>query len=407
MNEAWKRFLTLYIIQFLQLLDFISIAPSGALFVTQHQIRSSTISWSLSVYSVTAIFGSFALSSQWFKSFHFSTKKTLILLLSLFVFSQLILAVSVGDLTFIFSRLLGGLTGGLMGSIAYSQLKNISDHDHGIWNGRIQTAQSMVALVGLPVCLFVISQIGSRGYFVLTSVFTLSIIYYLTQTQFLSQSLSQSTKEEQSQRQASPLNFKLFIHHSDIVVTGFLCFLSSYLFMSQLPNYLLNARQVSPSALSTAYSISGILTLLLSGSIGKLSKPLTAYGWLMVFAFLLIGVQWGFNASSISLIVYLGLPLYLVLSTGRAIHQRGIVLQKNNDDSVQMHLINNISIRTGILISGVLLAWIAAKSDHDIQKTFKIANAVSMACSLLTMIAIVFFAHKTKTLVTSKEIKSN
>jgi predicted MFS family arabinose efflux permease len=130
MNEAWKRFLTLYIIQFLQLLDFISIAPSGALFVTQHQIRSSTISWSLSVYSVTAIFGSFALSSQWFKSFHFSTKKTLILLLSLFVFSQLILAVSVGDLTFIFSRLLGGLTGGLMGSIAYSQLKNISDHDH-------------------------------------------------------------------------------------------------------------------------------------------------------------------------------------------------------------------------------------------------------------------------------------
>jgi LytS/YehU family sensor histidine kinase len=59
------------------------------------------------------------------------------------------------------------------------------------------------------------------------------------------------------------------------------------------------------------------------------------------------------------------------------------------------------------LISGVLLAWISAKSDHDIQKTFKIANAVSMACSLLTMIAIVFFAHKTKALMTSREIKSN
>lgn len=370
MNEPWKRFITLYLIQFLQLLDFISIGPTGAMFVSEQKILTSSISFSLGAYSVTAILGSVIIAR--FRKME--PKLLLIVLLTFFTLSQVALAFRVTDLTFIVSRLIGGFTGGLMGAISYSQLSSIEDKNQGVWNGRIQTAQSLVTLVGLPVCLLLIAGFGARIYFSITSTLTLIVILNLGTSSFL---------KRQIPNEESSLSLKSITRHLDIIFSGFICYFASFLFISQMPNFLLNIKKISTNELSIAYAISGILTLLISGSIGKMSDRYNAKSLLIFFASLLIASQLIFSSQLSSYaILFFGLPFYLILSTGRAIHQRSIILQKKNEDSVLMHLINNISLRSGILLSGVTLGIISTYHS-DISDVFRIANFSSIICGIL------------------------
>ncbi|MBC7397950.1 MAG: MFS transporter [Bdellovibrionales bacterium] len=375
MTPAWKRFLTLYLVQFLQLLDFISIAPTGALFVSSHKIESSSISYALGAYSAAAIAGSFLMA----KFRGPNPRLTLLVLLGLFTLSQLLLMLVVGDASFIFARVLGGLTGGLMGSIAYSQLSAIDDNNHGLWNGRIQTAQSMVTLVGLPACLTVISSLGSNIYFGIIVVLAAVLGIILYQSRFL---------KPYGILNHSHITMKAMKAHSDIIVTGFSVYFASFLFISQMPNYLINARGVGAGHLSLAYSVSGVLTIILSGTIGKFGDTKNSKLLLAIFCVLILATQMlFFGFIGLNVCLFLGLPFYLLLSTGRAIHQRGIILQKKAEDSISMHLINNVAIRCGILASGLALGLISARFEN-IADVFKFANVASMLCGLLLACAL-------------------
>jgi predicted MFS family arabinose efflux permease len=374
MTEAWKRFSILYLIQFLQLLDFISISPTGAIFVEHRLITSNSISFGLGAYSLTAICASFAVP----KISKGQTKKTLMILIGIFCLAQILLASSVTQFTFILARIIGGMTGGVMGALAYSQLSWISTEGSGKWNGLIQTAQSIVSLVGIPACLMIVSKFGTVPYFLGMSILScLTII-----------AVNNSVIVEQSSAKSNHSSLKVFLNHSDIIFTGFVIYLAAFLFISQLPNYLINELKISTQELSLAYSLSGIATLTLAAGIGKLGDSINTKILLIISCVMIIPIQILFQLDlPIYFTLYFGLPVYLLLSTGRAIQQRGIILSKKDDDSVSMHLINNIAIRAGILVSGLILGLIAT-FNSDIKNLFMTANYASILCGISVIVTL-------------------
>ena len=356
-------------IQFLQLLDFISTSIVGAILIKQQLINSNTISYSLITYSLASIGGSLFVG----RITQHSTKKTLIILLFLFAISQLILGIKISELTFILSKTLGGATGGLMGSIAYSQLGNIdAGKNTGLWNGRIQTAQSLVSIIGLPLSILTSSQLGPQVYFFFMFGMSLIIVIKLSTTDFISETQSHRPK----------VDAVFLVEHADIFATGLVCYLSAFLFVTHLANYLTNAQNASSSKLSLAYSLSGVITILFSGSIGKIADNKNSKLLLSLALGLTIIPQIIFNFSdSTNILLFIALPTYLLFSTAVAIYQRGIILARKEISSFSLHLLNAIAIRIGILISGIILSGLL-KHDNNLSNVFKLSTKVSIIFSL-------------------------
>lgn len=377
MSDSWKNFTILYSIQFLQLLDFMSITPLGAIFVKGSYLDSAAISYSLSAYSIAAIVSSFLISNFGRKN----PKRTLICLLSLFSISQLVLILPITSKLFISAKVIGGLTGGLMGAISYSQLNNIEvGKNTGLWNGRIQTAQSLATIAGIPFCLLIVSNFGSTAYYCFMTAWSAMTVIFFSKSNFIKSTQSSNAK----------INFKLVIKHMDVLLTGFICYLASFLFISHMANYLVNHLHVNANELSFSYVISGVITMVLAGTVGRFGERRAAYKLLALAIILIIIPQLAFRFTSNStVLLYLAIPIYLLLSNARAIYQRAIILQKNAEDSFVLHLMNNIAVRTGILSSGLILGMMAYKTD-SISELFMDANNLSIIISLTMLIILVF-----------------
>lgn len=380
MTIAWKRFTTLYLIQFVQLFDFMSIGPIGAIFVEKSLIQSSTIPTSITAYSISAIVGSLFVDRLKQQGAKFS----LIVLLLIFSLQYVLLSLMVNDSTFVFARVIGGLTGGLIGSFAYSQLGSAEfTSNAGLWNGRIQTVQSMVTLIGIPACMFAISKLGAQIFFPALFLSSLGLAWYVSK--------STITDLRTHGKRTEPISC-LLKSHFDIIFTGFFCYLAAFLFITLMPNYILNSRGISQKELSLAYSISGVITLITAGSLGRFNSRVKSEILLTISALTIALPQLlFFKTSNLNLVLYLGVPTYLLISTARAIYQRGIILQKKSHDSVVLHSINNIAIRSGILTSGIIL-WGLSQYTKSISESFWYSNAASIACGL---ILVTFITLKT------------
>lgn len=375
MPESWKNFFILYSIQFLQLLDFMSISPLGGLFVKEAKFDSSTISFALATYSVAAILSSLFVGNVGRKE----PKKTLLGSLILFSVSQLVLMLPITSLLFVCAKALGGLTGGLMGAIAYSQLNSIEQGKNtGLWNGRIQTAQSLAVIIGIPFCLIIVSSLGSKAYFMFMTCWSfLTLLFFNRANFFLS-----------TERNELKLNFSFAVQNLDIIFSGFLVYLAAFLFISHMANYFLNHLQTSASELSISYAISGSLTLLLAGFIGQFAERKSAAKLLSLSVIAIMIPQLLFiQSSDKSLLLYLAVPLYLLVSNARAIYQRSLILEKKAKDSFLLHLLNNIAVRIGILTSGIVLAFIAHR-EHGVDQLFRIANIASIVVGLGVLVGL-------------------
>lgn len=380
MSDSWKNFTILYSIQFLQLLDFMSITPLGAIYVKNSNLDSAAISYSLSAYSIAAIISSFLISNFGRKN----PKRTLICLLSLFSVSQLVLILPITSKLFISAKVIGGLTGGLMGAISYSQLNNIeTGKNTGLWNGRIQTAQSLATIAGIPFCLLIVTNFGSTTYYCFMTVWSVLTVIFFSQSNFIKSTQTSNAK----------INLNLVWKNMDVLLTGFICYLSSFLFISHMANYLVNHLHVNANELSFSYVISGVITMLLAGTVGRFGEKRAAYK-LLGLAIVLISIpQLGFRfITNSSILLYLAIPTYLLLSNARAIYQRAIILQKNAEDSFILHLLNNIAVRTGILSSGLVLGMMAYKTN-SVYELFINANDLSMIISLAMLIILIFLSR--------------
>lgn len=374
MQSYWKNFFILYSVQFMQLLDFMSISPLGALFVRQNHIDSKTISFSLTAYSIAAIISSFIVARHGRQQ----PKSTLFGLVAIFSLSQLVLIFPISATLFIAAKVIGGFTGGLMGSIAYSQISNIEDGQRtGLWNGRIQTAQSIATIAGIPFCLMMVSSFGSSAYFIFMTLWSWLTLFMFSKANFMKPAASQT----------SELNWGFASRNLDVVISGFVVYFASFLFIAQLANYLLNVEALSPEQLSLSYTISGVLTLITSGTIGSLGEKFPATRLLILTLFLICLPQLAFFSVGAPLILaFAAVPAYLLISNARAIYQRSLILQKGSGESFLLHLLNNIVVRTGILSSGVVLGFMG--NSMDVEELFFTANKLSMMLNLALAIGL-------------------
>lgn len=376
MPNHWKNFLILYSIQTLHLLDFMSIAPLGAILVKNGDISSEAISYALAAYSTSAIISSICLSSAGKDA----PKRTLLQLLLFFTISQIIFFFPLSSHTFVIAKFVSGMTGGLMNAIAFSQLINIESGSRtGVWNGRIQTAQSIATIIGIPLCIMLVNSFGARTYFSLTTFLVLVTATTLNQSSFIKTSSAQSAENL----------FRVFRSNWEIFVSGLLCYLAAFLFISHMSNYLVNFLNIHPDTLSLSFAFSGILTLFFAGPLGGLAEHRNARILLGVSLVLIILPQLGFIfLNSEKLLLFVLLPSYLALSNARAIFQRALILQKKNQDSYKLHLLNNIAIRSGIILSGMVLSVLASNSSH-IGNLFQSANALALLANVLLLIGLI------------------
>ena len=386
MSTAWSRFFVLYAIQFLQLIDFMSIAPTGAIFHKDGYIDSNTIAFSITAYSIAAILGSLVIRKFENPNSIHLLKKMLIV----FSLSQLVLLIGINNNSFIFARILGGLTGGLIGAIAYSKLHLIEDGKNtGLWNGRVQTAQSLITLIGIPMCLLIITKLDTKVYYFLTFILSLILPFNLKVFSIANESNLKNDK----------IAFNVF-KNLDILLTGFFCYLSAFLFITNLPNYLINEKNISADQLSVAYATSGIITILIAGSLGKIADSINPKILLFISIVLISLIQVGFFRFSTISSLFLMLPAYLLLSTARMIYQRSIILRKKDQDIASMHILNNICIRAGVLSSGLIIGYIVSR--QSLALSIKLTNRYSIYSSILTLLFVFGFLLKEKITISQK-----
>ena len=369
MSLHWKRFFLLYMIQFVQLLDFMAIAPGGAILVKAGYITAQTISYALTLYALAAILGSFLI--QKFKN----TESTRFLawLLMFFSLSQIIPSIQMNDATFLIARLIGGVSGGVMASLVFSKLKHIGhEGDAGLWNGRIQTVQSVIGILGIPISILMISNFGSSFFYLsLAGVAGFAAVVFFKTNIF---------EESPSQAQAIRLSLK---GNADLVLSGFFSYFAAFLLIINLPNYLINSGAVQPAQLSLAYTVSGILTVLLGGKIGALNRIHKAAKLMMITLVLIMVIQLLFFKVSPMITLFVMLPVYLLLSTARMIYQRGIILEKKNQSSAELHLLNNVVVRCGILAAGLINGWIYV--GQALEHEMNVLNYASIGASVILL----------------------
>ncbi len=372
MTNSWNFFLTIYITLMLQLIDFLLITPLGGMLASNQLIDSATISYSVTLYSVSAILGSLIIAKLSSKEINLIVS----ILLTILAISNLILFLHQSNMAFLLSKLLSGLGGGIVAPIAYSQISNIKQiSTPGQWNGRLQTTQSIAIVFGVPVLIILAEKASYRAtYGTLALLFFLMAIYIFSTKKFVNN--------------LKPKNENLSIYkdiklHLYIPITAYLAFLASFLFIIQFPNYLLNTLYVSPKTLAFSYTVCGLLTFLFSGNIGKLGdrenyKNLFALSCilLVLLQFMLLFIKSG----TIACLIFF--PLYILFSNARAIFQRNLIIKLGKgSDVTNLHLLNNVFIRFGILSSGLVIGALSIVIPK-LSLVFKASNILSILVSI-------------------------
>ncbi len=175
--------LILFLIQFIDVLDFMIVMPLGPDFATELGIKESNLGWLASSYTIAAAFSGI-LSSTFID--RFERKKVLIITLLGLTIANIFSSFAWNIESMLASRFLAGSFGGPATSICFAIISDLfAEKKRGAVMGKVMSGFSLAAIFGVPIGLEISTRFGWHASFymvaLLSIIATILVILYLPQ----------------------------------------------------------------------------------------------------------------------------------------------------------------------------------------------------------------------------------
>jgi predicted MFS family arabinose efflux permease len=265
-------------LQFTIVLDFMLLAPLGALVIPALKITPSQFGWLVSVYAFSA--GLSGLLTAGFAD-RFDRKKLLLFFYSGFLAGTLLCGLASSYHLLLIARMITGLFAGVVGSVSFAIVTDLFPMGmRGRVMGVIQTAFAASSVLGMPLALLISTRWGwNASFFLVVAVSALvgGLIWaYL-------RPVDEHLKHHPDR---SPLHHLIQTVSNRLYLQGFattgLLSVGGFMLMPFMSVFMVHNLGLPIEKLPLVYMVTGAFSILAGPLIGRASD---AYGTLRVFGF--------------------------------------------------------------------------------------------------------------------------
>ncbi|HEY4442702.1 MAG TPA: MFS transporter [Steroidobacteraceae bacterium] len=278
--SGYQKFVTavLAFLQFTIVLDFMLLAPLGALVIPALKITPSQFGWLVSVYAFSA--GLSGLLTAGFAD-RFDRKKLLLFFYSGFLAGTLLCGLASTYHLLLVARMITGLFAGVVGSVSFAIVTDLFPMGmRGRVMGVIQTAFAASSVLGMPLALLLATRWGwNASFFLVAAVSALvgGLIWaYL-------RPVDEHLKHHPDR---SPLHHLIQTVSNRLYLQGFattgLLTVGGFMLMPFMSVFMVHNLGLPIDKLPLVYMVTGAFSILAGPLIGRASD---AYGTLRVFGF--------------------------------------------------------------------------------------------------------------------------
>jgi predicted MFS family arabinose efflux permease len=275
----------LAVTMFTVVLDFMIMSPLGDMLMKQLSLQPSQFGVAVSAYAFSA--GISGLLTAGFAD-KFDRKKLLLFFYIGFILGTVLCSVANSYVTLLLARIITGLFGGVIGSIAMAIIADLFDiHHRGRVMGFVQMGFGASQVLGIPFGLFLANHWGWRIPFVFVAAMAALIAL------FIYLKLKPVTEHLAKQHDRTPLRHLLHTFAQKNYRIGFLstAFLSigGFMMMPFGSAFAINNLKITPEELPFLFMVSGVSSLVVMPLIGRLSDKIDKFKlfaiasvWMMV-----------------------------------------------------------------------------------------------------------------------------
>jgi len=278
--SSYQKFVAtvLAFLQFTIVLDFMLLAPLGALVIPALKITPSQFGWLVSVYAFSA--GLSGLLAAGFAD-RFDRKKLLLFFYSGFLAGTLLCGLAGSYNLLLLARMITGLFAGVVGSVAFAIVTDLFPLEmRGRVMGVIQTAFAASSVLGIPLALLLSTRWGwNAPFFLLVAVSALVGGLIWTYLRPVDEHLKHHPDRGPLHHLIQTVSNRLYLQ--GFATTGLLS-VGGFMLMPFMSVFMVHNIGLPTEKLPLVYMITGAFSILAGPLIGRASD---AYGKLKVFGF--------------------------------------------------------------------------------------------------------------------------
>lgn len=260
-------------LQFTIVLDFMIMAPLGAMMMPALNITPTQFGLIVSVYAFSA--GASGLLAAGFAD-KFDRKKMLMFFYTGFLIGTLFCGLAPTYHFMIAARMITGIFGGVIGSIVFAMVTDLFPYEkRGRVMGVVQTAFAASQVMGMPVGLYISNKWGWHSPFIMIVIIG-AVVGAIIWSKLLPVDGHLKIKQEKT-----PLQHLIFTATKPDYVFAFLSVallsIGGFMMMPFSSAYLVNNLKISLDELPLVYLLTGICTIITGPYIGKLSDKFGKY----------------------------------------------------------------------------------------------------------------------------------
>ena len=256
--------------QFTVVLDFMVMSPLGDMLIKSMSLSTSQFGFAVSAYAFSAGFSGLLTAGFADK---FDRKKLLLFFYVGFIAGTLFCGLSTSYFMLLAARIITGLFGGVIGSIAMAILADLFPlHQRGRAMGFMQMGFGASQVLGIPISLYIANHWGWQSPFLMIVVLG-GIIWLLTMLK-----LRPITRHLELQTEKTAVTHLWHTLREHRYRTGFLMTallsLGGFMMMPWGSAFAVNNLHVSWEQLPILFMVSGIAALIIMPLVGKLSDKI-------------------------------------------------------------------------------------------------------------------------------------
>jgi predicted MFS family arabinose efflux permease len=278
--SGYQKFVVavLAFLQFTIVLDFMLLAPLGALVIPALKITPSQFGWLVSVYAFSA--GLSGLLTAGFAD-RFDRKKLLLFFYSGFLAGTLLCGLAGSYDLLLVARMITGLFAGVVGSVSFAIVTDLFPMGmRGRVMGVIQTAFAASSVLGMPLALLISTRWGwNASFFLVVAVSALVGALIWAYLRPVDEHLKHHPHRSPLHHLIQTVSNRLYLQ--GFATTGLLS-VGGFMLMPFMSVFMVHNLGLPIEKLPLVYMVTGAFSILAGPLIGRASD---AYGTLRVFGF--------------------------------------------------------------------------------------------------------------------------
>ena len=348
-------------LQFTIILDFMILAPLGAILIEKLNVSPAQFGLVVSAYAFSA--GASGLLAAGFAD-RFDRKRLLLFFYSGFVLGTFLCGVAPSYHCLLGARIVTGVFGGVIGSISFAIIADLFPMSmRGRVMGFVQTAFAASQILGIPIGLFLATRFGWHAPFLMiVGVSVLAGFAIAIRLEPVTGHLTATTEKrsalEHLVRTATLPRYLVGFSATMLLATG------GFMLMPFGSTFLVQNLHISLERLPMVYMVTGMTAIVAGPLLGRLSDSFGKYRLFVIGSSIAGGiVLWytGLREGSLGLVIGLNVVMFVGISA-RMVSSSALTsaLPSLADRGAYMAISSSVQ-----QISGGIAAWVAGRLVHQ------------------------------------------